>query len=236
MEVERGKIYAVITGDIVGSSKLKPAERKQLHVALKDTSDKLMEHFKQWVPVQVDIFRGDSWQLLVIDPAQSLRIGLFFRSFLRGKMESKRVDTRISIGVGSIEFMPEEGISSGDGEAFRSSGEALESLSRTHRMTISVPQSLISNNHQALDVILKLIDALAQDWTDKQAHAVSGALLEYTQEKIARTWFEREISQQAVAQHLDRAGWNAIEIGLNYFAHSLSGITDTSVRTGYYNL
>ena len=231
MEVERGKIYAVITGDIVGSSKLKPAERKQLHAALKDTSDKLMEHFKRLVPLQVDIFRGDSWQLLVIDPAQSLRIGLFFRAFLRGKMKSKRVDTRISIGVGSIEFMPEESISSGDGEAFRSSGEALESLSRTHRMTISVPQSLISNDHLALDVILKLIDALARDWTEKQAHAVSGALLEYTQEKIARTWFEREISQQAVAQHLDRAWWNAIEIGLNYFTNSLRGITDKSDRT-----
>lgn len=100
--------------------------------------------------------------------------------------------------------------------------------SRTHRMTISFPQSLISNNRQALDVILKLIDALARDWTEKQAHAVSGALLEYTQEKIARTWFEREISQQAVAQHLDRAGWNAVEIGLNYFTNSLSGITNKS--------
>jgi len=228
MKVERGKIYAVITGDIVGSSKLKPAERKELHAALKDTSDKLTDHFRQLVPLQVDIFRGDSWQLLVIDPAQSLKIGLFFRAFLRGKMKSKRVDTRISIGVGSIDIMPEEGISSGDGEAFRLSGEALEALSRSHRMIISLPQSLISNNHQALDVILKLIDVLARDWTEKQAHAVSGALLEYTQEKIARSWFEREISQQAVAQHLDRAGWNAIEIGLNYFANSLSGITHKS--------
>ena len=225
MKVESGKIYAVITGDIVGSSKLKPAERKELHAALKDTSDKLTDHFRQLVPLQVDIFRGDSWQLLVIDPAQSLKIGLFFRAFLRGKMKSKRVDTRISIGVGFIDIIPEEGVSSGDGEAFRLSGEALESLSRSHRMVISFPESLISNNHKALDVILKLIDVLARDWTEKQAQAVSGALLEYTQEKIARSWFERDISQQAVAQHLDRAGWNAIEIGLNYFANSLSGIT-----------
>lgn len=228
MEVESGKIYAVITGDIVGSSKLKPAERKELHAALKDTSDKLTEYFKQLVPLRVEIFRGDSWQLLVIDPAQSLRIGLFFRAFLRGKMKSTRVDTRISIGVGSIDLIPEGSISSGDGQAFRSSGEALESLSRSHRMTVSFPQSLISNNRHALDVILKLIDALARDWTGKQAHAVSGALLGYTQEKIAGTWFEREISQQAVAQHLDRAGWNAVEIGLNYFANSLSGITHKS--------
>ena len=225
MEVESGRIYAVITGDIVGSSKLKPAERKELHAALNETSDKLTEYFRRLVPLRVDLFRGDSWQLLVTDPAQSLRIGLFFRAFLRGKMKSKRVDTRISIGVGSIDFMPEESVSSGDGEAFRSSGEALESLSRTHRMTFSFPQSLISNNLQSLDVILKLIDALARDWTEKQAHAVSGALLEYTQQKIARTWFERSISQQAVAQHLDRAGWNAIEIGLNHFSNSLSGIT-----------
>ena len=227
MEVERGKIYAVITGDIVDSSKLKPAELKELHAALNDTSDKLTDYFKKLVPLRVDIFRGDSWQLLVIDPAQSLRIGLFFRAFLRGKMKSKRVDTRISIGVGSIDIMPEESVSRGDGEAFRSSGEGLESLTRTHRMTISFPQSLISNNLQPLDVILKLIDALARDWTEKQAHAVSGALLEYTQEKIARTWFEKEISQQAVAQHLDRAGWNAIEIGLNHFANSLSSIQKT---------
>ena len=130
--------------------------------------------------------------------------------------------------IGSIDILPEEGVSSGDGEAFCLSGEAQESLSRSHRMLISFPQSLISNNHQALDIILKLIDDLARDWTEKQAHAVSGALLEYTQQKIARSWFEREISQPAVAQHLDRAGWNAIEIGLNYFANSLSGITHKS--------
>jgi len=36
---------------------------------------------------------------------------------------------------------------------------------------------------------------------------VTGALRGWKQEKIAETWWKKKVSQQAVAQHLARAGW-----------------------------
>ena len=55
----------------------------------------------------------------------------------------------------------------------------------------------------------------------KQAKATSGAILEFTQEEIAAEWFDQEITQQAIAQHLDRAGWSTIEQGIRYFERSI---------------
>jgi hypothetical protein len=67
------------------------------------------------------------------------------------------------------------------------------------------------------DTIVRLIDAIATRWTDKQALAISGALRGMKQEEIAEKLWEKRITQQAVAQHLSRAGWDAVEKGIEYF-------------------
>jgi len=224
MRIERNRLYAVLTGDIVDSSKLKERQRVELHKAMVNTSDELRLRFGKIVPLSVDIYRGDSWQFIVSDPANSLRVGLFYRSYIRAKMESKKIDTRVAIGIGSIDFLPGNKASRGDGEAFRISGGALEKLSRNRRMIFECSDSIDSLDREALDVIFQLIDVLARDWTAKQAKTISGALLGLTQEKAASSWFEKTISQQAVAQHLDRSGWNAVSSSLEYF--------ETTVKKG----
>ena len=83
MKIEAGKLYAVITGDIVDSSKLPPKKRQQLHKVMKEGSNALRKAFKKDVPMNVDIFRGDSWQMLVSDPSKSLRLGLFYRAYIK---------------------------------------------------------------------------------------------------------------------------------------------------------
>ncbi len=67
------------------------------------------------------------------------------------------------------------------------------------------------------DIIVRLIDAIATRWTDKQALAVSGALRGLKQEEIAEKLWKKRITQQAVAQHLSRAGWDALEKGVVFF-------------------
>jgi cytochrome c556 len=64
MRIEKGKLYAVITGDIVNSSKLPAEQRQRLHHIMKEGSNALRKAFKESVPLDADIFRGDSWQLL----------------------------------------------------------------------------------------------------------------------------------------------------------------------------
>ena len=224
MVIDSNSVYAVLTGDIVESTKLSSEERQHLRRVLYAASEKVSQYFHECVPYKVDIFRGDSWQLVVSDPSKSLRVGLFFRALIREGIVSKRVDTRISIGLGTVSFIPIEDFSSADGEAFQLSGEALEQFARTTRMTIAFPKRFQSDATDAIDVIVKLVDLQARKWTTKQAKAISGAMLEFTQEEIAHKWFEKEITQQAIAQHLDRAGWSTIELGIKYFENSIPGV------------
>ena len=54
-----------------------------------------MKPFNKDVPMNVDIFRGDSWQMLVSDPSKSLRLGLFYRAYIiKANMQLSKVDIR----------------------------------------------------------------------------------------------------------------------------------------------
>jgi len=228
MEIERDKIYAVLTGDMVGSSKLETTDRKILHDILESTSKEIVLQFPGDVPYRPYLYRGDSWQFVVTEPSSSLRIGLTFRTYLRSRMESKRIDTRISIGIGSISFIPPNNLSSGDGEAFRLSGIGLENMDKSSRMAISFPDRFEPDISASIQMIVKLIDLQVKNWTERQSKVVSGALLGYTQKTIAENLFGNKISQQAVAQHLDRAGWNSIESGINFFEKKLNKIVNSN--------
>lgn len=72
-----------------------------------------------------------------------------------------------------------------------------------------------------LNIVIQLIDTISSKWSDKQALAVTGALQGWKQEKIAKTLWEKEVSQQAVAQHLSRAGWYSVERGGLFFEQFL---------------
>lgn len=223
-------LRAVLTGDVTHSTGLPKGMRANLPGVLRNISTSALANFAGSIHHPVDVFRGDSWQLLVDDPSLSLRIALFVRANLRASFEDARVDTRIAIGVGTVDFVPENGVSGGDGEAFRLSGQALDEMGRGFRMAFVLSERLPHALSTTLDAIIKLIDVQASAWTQRQAFAISKALLGWTQEEIGKTWMDsvlsqrtasqqtvaqHAVSQQTVAQHLASAGWNAIEHALS---------------------
>jgi hypothetical protein len=211
---------AVITGDFIGSSKLAPKDWDKLHVVMKQSSRLLRESFKETVPLEVDIFRGDSWQMLVLDPAKALRLSLFYRATIRAKMARPNLDTRMAIAVGNIDSIPQTRVSEGHGEAYLLSGEALDWLNKSKAANMCFAHKN-DETAEMFDIIVRLIDAIATRWTDKQALAISGALRGMKQEEIAEKLWEKRVTQQAVAQHLSRAGWDAVEKGIEYFENRL---------------
>lgn len=212
---------AVLTGDVVRSSKWSGSERALLHDAISTVSAEIQQYFSPSIPYEIDLFRGDSWQLLVSEPGQALRVALFFRARLRSRLDAAKVDSRIAIGVGSVDFLPESGVSTGDGDAFRRSGWAFEELGRSFRMAFSAE----GETARCLNVVVRLVDHPAAFWTPRQAYAISQALLGLTQEQIAESWVDRPITQQAVAQHLARAGWHAVDTAVTFFEESITGAT-----------
>lgn len=219
MEIIPDKKYAVITGDIIGSTKLEPESRRKLFDVMQECSETLRLNYSEVLPYEIDIFSGDSWQMLIIDPALSLRIALFYRASLRSMMESHDFDTRMFIGIGPIQFIPENRISSGDGEAFQLSGRNLEGMKK-NRLGIACPDHPYEHE---LKIVVELIDAIATHWTDRQARAITGALLNLKQSEISKLW-DPEITQQSTSEFLDLASWHAVEKGLYYCEHKLKQV------------
>jgi hypothetical protein len=213
MKISSSRRYAVLTGDIVGSSKLSKPDRQRLPQLLKRAARETQKAFPGTAPLELDVFRGDSWQWLLQDDVRCLRIALYLRACLRSEAERGRgLDTRIAIAIGPVDFVPKNAVSEGDGEAYRASGRALEQLPGNRLLTLTATDQTLPSG---VDVSLQLLDAVVQGWTGKQAEAVTGALRGWTQEKIAQTW-SRAISQPAVTKHLAKAFWPNVEAGLIY--------------------
>ena len=193
-------IVAVLTGDIIKSTSLSLPERDALFIALKAGSN-AMRAFQEAAP-PFERFSGDSWQLLLTQPQFALRACLMLRAFIR--RESKSFETRISVGVGTIEPLSSEGLGASDGMAFQVSGRGLSALNSDQRFTI---------NTDDLTAFI-LADEISHHWTQAQARVVALALAtpRFTHESLSSAL---GITRQSVGKHLKAAGAPAIFLTLD---------------------
>lgn len=217
MKTSARKTYCVLTGDVVGSTDLDRAARRRLHDTMKRAGADLRSLLGAAMPLDVDIFRGDSWQLLLTTPSVALRAALFYRASVIA--HAAPVDTRVAMAVGAIDFVPSDRVSEGEGPAFRMSGRLLES-DRARRLAFAAPGRAPL---APWDVVFRLLDdIIVNRWTAKRALAVTGALRGWKQARIARLWRPR-ISQPSVGKHLKGASWDAVESTLAAFEAQLPG-------------
>ena len=220
--------HGIITGDIVASKNMLPKVRQKL---FSDIAIFLKEIKKKWIN-DYETFRGDSLQCEVKSPEMTLRVALMVRAFFKGylseeelpKAQANRVeertkgyfttdfDIRLAIGIGEVDFIKKNKITSSDGEAFRLSGEALDSLkNESHRLVV---KTFNKEFDEQLEPAILLLDALIQKWTLNGAELVLYLLQNKKEEEIAGLL---NISQSAVNQRKKNAQWFAIEKLIQYF-------------------
>lgn len=210
--METKKIYAVLTGDLIGSSRFRVEEREKVISNLKDS-------FKMISPDIITsmfvIFRGDSFQGVLSRPEEALIAALIIRSSLLSRFKGKRarLDARIAIGIGTIDYLPGNQVGEGDGEAYRNSGLELDKMKkREQNIIIKTPWAGIN---EELRIECSLLDALIQRWTKEQAEVILYHITKgVTQEEIARIL---NISQPAVFQRLKIGGYWAVQAFLEHF-------------------
>lgn len=194
---------AVLTGDIIKSSRLAPAA---LDAAMKALADAALA-MSAWKGAQPDRFvryRGDGWQCLAPSPALALRAALFLRANLRA--HDRDIDTRISVGIGagsiSSGLAAATGLAAASGPAFEISGRGLEGMG--HSMRFAVAWQNPPDDADLIQAVFSLCDEISRLWTQRQAEILIESLLpiDEVQEALAG---RLGISQQAVAKHL-RAG------------------------------
>jgi len=214
VDIEPHKTYAVISGDIIGSSKLPPDARADLPNVMKHASSELRALLAQSVPLNVDIYAGDSWQLLVNEPGDALRAAVFYRASILAATDRK-VDTRLVIALGTIDFVPGERVSEGDGEAFRLSGLTLAETGKRQRMRFAAD----SPDRDYWDVMIGLLDAIMRRWSTKQTQAVLGVLQGRSPAEIA-AHANPPVERQTASKLLDSASWESMERTLDLFQKS----------------
>jgi predicted DNA-binding protein YlxM (UPF0122 family) len=199
-------IFAVITGDIIKSSKIREEERSHLLNELKTSFEKINERFIKAAIPPFEIYRGDSFQIVLQEPQQALLIGFIIRAKLRSitTSEKKEVinywDARISIGIGSIAYQGEKIVES-DGEAFQLSGRGLDEMKKRNSLGIRTRWPAIN---EEFEVACALSETIVDRWTVSQAKVIYSYLLENkTQQELAE---EFDITQGAISQRITTAG------------------------------
>lgn len=194
-------IHAVLTGDIVRSTSIEADYKVKLKEIANDIKDHIEDYF------QLEIYRGDSFQGIVMDPGKALRIGLLLRGGLRrySRRDTNSIesvwDARISIGIGEIDNlnkMKEVKIGLLGGDAFIRSGKALDKM-KGEKALLKITTG-IKELDDEFYASSALADAIVSRWSIEQAEAIYLYLLEnLTQEEIGR---RLEISQRAVGKRM----------------------------------
>lgn len=204
------KIGAIITGDIVDSTKMVAEERNSMLRMLQSLPDLLLPLTK----IDLEIFRGDSFQIRVGRSVDSLKVALAIRSHIRSfkfAEHNRQWDARLAIGIGTLEY--ENGsLATSDGEAYRASGRGLDSIGK-NRLTIETPWEEVNKE---LRVSTAFADDIITGWTQSQSRVMFQSLT--TGLSHAEIGDILGISRQMVDKALRAGKEDLMNLYLNRFA------------------
>lgn len=213
---------AIITGDLIDSSKYSPEQRELAFNTLKRTlEEERLSGNKHWL--KYEMFRGDSAQIEVLQVEKALALAILLRAALKklafepplmgnGAPKNSAVsskpfaDIRLSIGIGEAEFKHARIVES-DGEAYRLSGRTLDTMKKKGQKIII--QSADEDFNQEYEVQCRLLDVILEKWSTSSAEVVFWLLKGWKDVEIAG---KLGISQPAISSRKKAAGWEAIDL------------------------
>jgi len=186
---------AIITGDIINSRNSSPKE------TIGDLKSVLQAYGN--TPRDWEIYRGDSFQLLVAAPQNSLDVAINIKALL--KTEKGR-DARMSIGIGDISYQA-AAVTESNGDAFVRSGNRFEQL-RKSKMNLAV-ESPWSEFDEEMNLYLQLALIAMDSWSPASAEFMVAQLAneDQSQEVLAE---KLDIGQSSVSERKKRAHYDEL--------------------------
>lgn len=195
---------AVLTGDIVNSQKFTKNDNQVLLDSIKAIFVEIAN--ERGIELPFEMWRGDSFQVIVEKPELAMEIAVLFRAGLRWKTQGDEKknglwDARIGIGVGDISFRATT-VASSNGEAFILSGSAFDLIDKS-RYGLNVLTSWNEVNSE-MGVSTVLADVIISSWSKKQSEAIYQYMLfNRNQTDLAQ---QLDITQPALQKRLNENG------------------------------
>jgi len=189
-------LQAVLTGDIVNSTKLDSPTETQLLQSLNEVL----------TPYQFEFYRGDSFQVYLADAGLALKTALLCRTAAIAVQQGEETtDLRISIGIGEVS-QPVDNLGAAKGEAFLLSGRSFDEIQKTEtRLAISCQDEW---GKLACTLAAGYINSIFNGITAKQAEVIFLLLQGETQQKISE---KINKSKSTISQFASAGKWNEIE-------------------------
>jgi hypothetical protein len=201
---------AVLTGDLIGSTEAGPEAVDRAIQLLSDAANDFAAIGKISQPLKFTRHRGDGWQVALHAAYLSLRLTTYLLARLRAS--NLRLNTRIGIGIGSIDAWGTSDLGNAHGTAFTYSGRALTSLGSSGGLAL-----LPAEGPAQIWLIagLETLIYLSDRWSVEQAQAMAVSVTRGRFEEdfkledypplmeLARTL---NISRQALSSRLAVAG------------------------------
>lgn len=199
---------AILTGDIINSRRLPSVEwvtdLKQLFSTIGKTS-------KTW-----EIYRGDEFQVEI-----AATDAVLFTIHLKAFLKARKLDARISIGLGEKDYAADK-ITESNGSAFIRSGELFDTL-RKEKLTIAI-NSGNADFDSDLNLLLRFGSAIINNWLPQSG--------EFVQKAIENQALSQEelgvllgISQAAVSRRQKRSQFELIMELDAYYRNKLKMLT-----------
>jgi hypothetical protein len=188
-------MVAVITGDVINSQKSNP---KVWLRALKDELSKAGKAPRIW-----DIYRGDSFQLLVDNAEGALLAAIKIKSALK---TIKKINVRMAIGLGDLTHAAAK-ITESNGTAFIHSGEKFEKLKK-EKQNLAIKSNWPLFDRE-MNLLLKLALIAMDNWTINTAEIVHTTLENpgKVQQELGKIV---GIKQNAISNRLKRAYFDEV--------------------------
>jgi hypothetical protein len=192
---EKKNITSVITGDIIQSRKTNnPVWLPKLKKALS---------LEGKTPRTWQVYRGDSFQVEVKDPASAFLTAIRIKATIK---TIKNLDVRMAIGIGDKKYSSQR-VAESDGEAFVHSGQKFEMLKKL-KQTLAI-QTNWPEFDREMNVCFRLATIAMDNWTSTSAELIQilASQPDLTQKTLAR---KLGVTQPSISERQNRAHFDAV--------------------------
>lgn len=228
-------LSGIVSSDIIGSTSLDTKEKLQL---LDELRQILFPRLKKNFSTYIRITKGDMIECYVPQPADTLRVAMIIKCFVKSRAGGsgygnvaprtvgdkirnryfKIYGVRMAIVVDQMEKIDKKkGVL--EGEAIYKAGRLIGEHHTYNKQRIVIKNSMffrsgISEWQDEFDVVVGLIDALLVKTTSRQCELMTERFFESSESDIAQ---QLSISQSAVNQGLRVSGWSSIDAAIKRF-------------------